>query len=292
MVDDDSCFQIHTNIGCDEVAHIWSLYPGSQKCYDAFATTWDICTEFNEVAPPEDNDWDTTFDDPPMCPPLVDPSAARTAMDLVDDPPICSTLADPPAAHTAADSPFHAAMALVNNSPIPPTLVDPPAARTAADPSSHNAMVFIGDTIPVSDSPEILILVDILYNQYGFIDSPSQPPLPSSHFIVVLALKICEEKASYLDLASHCNVAAGFMTKLINNQLFVSGDDFHDHYNGGHIVVERHKGMKIGVSGNTTPGMFYLICSHVVTHHPFVICIEDALSVMRSEEHTSELQSQ
>ena len=146
------------------MAHIWLSYLGSQKHYDAFADTWDICTEFDELAPPEDDNWDTTFDDPPMCPPLVDPSAAHTTMDLVNDPPICPTLANPLAAHTAADSPSHAAMALVNDSLIPPTLVDPPAARTAANPSSHNAMVFIGNTIPVLNSPEILILVDILYN--------------------------------------------------------------------------------------------------------------------------------
>ena len=97
----------------------------------------------------------------------------------------------------------------------------------------------------------------------------------------MLALKICEEKASCPDSASLCNTAVGFMTKLINNQLFVSGDDFHDHYNGGHIVVEQHKGMKIRVSGDTTPGVFYLICSCAATHHPFVVCVEDALSVMQ-----------
>ena len=173
VVDDDTCFRICTNIGHDEAALIWLSYPGSQKCYNAFADTWDICTEFDELAPPEDNDWGATFDDPPMCPPLIDSPAARTAMDLVNDPPICPTLADPPAAHTVADSPSHAAMALVNDSLIPPTLVDSPtpptlvnplAAHTVANPSSHNAMFFIGDTIPVSDSPEILILVDILYN--------------------------------------------------------------------------------------------------------------------------------
>ena len=163
-MDDDTCFQIYTNIGHDEAACIWSLYLGSQKHYDAFANTWDICTEFNELAPPEDDDWDTTLDDPSMCPPLVNPSAAHAAMDLVDGPPICPTLADPPAACTAADSPSHAAMALVNNSPILPTLVDPLVACTAADPSSHNATVFVGNTVPVSDSPEIPILVDILYN--------------------------------------------------------------------------------------------------------------------------------
>ena len=150
-----------------------------------------------------------------------------------------------------------------------------------ANPSSHNATVFVGDTVPVLDSPEIPILVDILYNQYGFIDSPSQPPLPSSHSIAVLALKICEEKASCPDLASLCNVAVGFMTKLINNQPFVSGNNFHDHYNGGHIVVEWHKGTKIGVSGDTTPGVFYLICTCAMTHHSFIVCIEDTLLVMQ-----------
>ena len=60
LVDD---FRLRINIGHSTASEIWASYPGGQKRYDSFTDEWDICTEFDPTAPPEDDILEIDFDD-------------------------------------------------------------------------------------------------------------------------------------------------------------------------------------------------------------------------------------
>ena len=89
-------FQLRVNIGHSTASQIWASYPGGQKHYDSFMDKWDICTEFNYTAPPEDDILEVDFDDnkgsqdthrQSFNVPEPNPSAHQTACFLAGDVP-------------------------------------------------------------------------------------------------------------------------------------------------------------------------------------------------------------
>ena len=101
LVDD---FRLRINIGHSMASEIWASYPGGQKHYDSFMDEWDICTEFDPTAPPEDDILEIHFDDDDGSQdmhmqsynlPEPNPSAHQTARFMGGDVPQSESLISP-----------------------------------------------------------------------------------------------------------------------------------------------------------------------------------------------------
>lgn len=179
-------------------AYIWLLYPGGQKHYYICFCQYIWHLHGIWWACPCRGGWlGHHFQWSSYVSSLGWSLSSCTAMSLVNDPPIHPTLADPSVACTMAKFSIPHC-----NGPCwwfsnMPYFGWSPSTCSVAEHSSSNI-------IPVSYSPEILTLGDILYDQYEFTNSTSKSSLLSSYFITMLASKICEDKASCLDWASLC----------------------------------------------------------------------------------------
>ncbi|KAI9455555.1 hypothetical protein HD554DRAFT_2178439 [Boletus coccyginus] len=157
--------------------------------------------------------------------------------------------------------------------------------NTAADPSTHHTTTFVGDTIPMLESPQFPPLEDVLYERYGFVYSPSQQPAPPSTPISQLAMKICKGQATLPHSRTLRDAAAAFLAGLIDGRSLNSPDmldgSLRDQYMSGSVTVKRCQGTRIALEGSSTSGVFYLINFRQTTSSPFSICLDDPMAVLQ-----------
>jgi hypothetical protein len=172
--DDDTGFRIRTRVDRAQVPDIWEQYTNSQRRFNSLLNEWDICTELDPEAEPEDiDDGYGAFDDmrvdtPTRAPtPLPGPTPPRAPTPL---PIIASPAPAPPHALTPPPCPA---------SPRGPTS-PPPSHQTTAPPATtlEKNLRWHNEHAETYDQPSTMsvlffrdMLAEEIYYRYGFVDS-------------------------------------------------------------------------------------------------------------------------
>ena len=252
-----------------------------------------------EVAP-------SSGDDPMLCDPPPESQASLGGQQLpsVNAPP----MSHPEAAPSPGDQPMPCdpppeSQASLGGQQIPsanalptpeadlPSEHRPTPSNSLPDPqasaSAHPASVFTGGDLPEVQAASTMHLQDVLQMWYGFNYSKYSGAAPQMNASLgSLAVKIGEGEATLPGGTSLRAAAIAFLEKLTTAQpLDPAVCDLLDgslvnEYQSGPFTIRRRAGHHIAVDGVKTAKTFYLVTCKTTTNPPFVIFLDDPLSVL------------
>ncbi|KIM88424.1 hypothetical protein PILCRDRAFT_3420 [Piloderma croceum F 1598] len=96
--DDTTSYRLHIRVACGTVPSIWGDYAMTQRIYNPHENEWDICTELDPDAKPEDwddNDDDYYFPHAPSTPQPASPSSQQPTTPLTSSQQTLSSSQQP-----------------------------------------------------------------------------------------------------------------------------------------------------------------------------------------------------